>query len=76
MPLPGQITPLSAPSERPGEPLTAGMAMGAGPGAEANPFNAVGGADDAVMAIRAAYRAYPSEDLRMILERIDLGDMQ
>jgi hypothetical protein len=30
----GPITPLYAPSERPGEPVTAGIAMGAGPGPE------------------------------------------
>ena len=29
------LVPLSAPSQRPGEPVTAGAAMGAGPGMEA-----------------------------------------
>lgn len=33
-PLPGQVTPLGAPTERPGEPVTAGLPMGAGPGPE------------------------------------------
>lgn len=28
------ITPLSAPTQRPGEPVTAGLSMGAGPGPE------------------------------------------
>lgn len=31
---PSQITPLYAPSERPDEPITAGIAMGEGPGPE------------------------------------------
>lgn len=30
----GSITPLYAPSERPGEPVTAGISLGAGPGPE------------------------------------------
>jgi hypothetical protein len=30
----GPITPLYAPSERPGEPVTAGISLGAGPGPE------------------------------------------
>ena len=72
MPMPGGLTPLDAPSERPDEPVTAGMAMGAGAGAEANPFSAYGDADDAALALRQAYAAYPSEDLRAILERMDL----
>lgn len=31
----GEVTPLFAPSQRPGEPVTAGVNIGAGPGAEA-----------------------------------------
>jgi hypothetical protein len=65
-------TPLDAPTARPDEPLTAGLPVGPGAGAEANPFSQVGSADDAIMAIRAAFQAYPSEELRMILERLDL----
>ena len=34
-PAASQVTPLSAPSARPGEPVTSGAAMGAGPGTEA-----------------------------------------
>jgi hypothetical protein len=34
-PAAGQVTPLSAPSARPGEPVTSGAAVGAGPGTEA-----------------------------------------
>lgn len=72
MPAPGSLVPLDAPTQRPGEPLTAGMGIGAGPGAEANPFGMVGSPEDAALALRAAYMAYPSEELRAILERIDL----
>lgn len=71
-PMPGQLVPLDAPSQRPGEPVTAGLPVGPGAGAEANPFRGVGTEDDAIMALRAAYSAYPSEALRAILERIDL----
>jgi hypothetical protein len=35
MPLLPELTPLTAPTERPSEPLTAGMDFGAGPGSEA-----------------------------------------
>jgi len=35
MPLLPELTPLTAPSERPSEPVTAGMDFGAGPGSEA-----------------------------------------
>jgi|SRR5579859_739309 len=34
-PAAGQVTPLSAPSARPNEPVTAGAALGAGPGVSA-----------------------------------------
>lgn len=34
-PLPGTLTPLDAPTQRPNEPFTAGMPTGAGPGPEA-----------------------------------------
>ena len=35
MPLLPELTPLTAPTERPSEPVTAGMDFGAGPGSEA-----------------------------------------
>jgi hypothetical protein len=34
-PAPGELTPLFAPTERPGEPVTAGIGLGPGPGREA-----------------------------------------
>ena len=36
-----RVTPLYAPTERPDEPITAGIAMGAGPGPEVLGINAV-----------------------------------
>jgi len=58
---------------RPDEAITAGMDMGAGPGSEAlGGLGQVGSPDDAVMGLRAAYAVYPSEELRAILEAIDL----
>jgi len=38
---PSQITPLYAPSQRPDEPITAGIAMGEGPGPEVLGMNAI-----------------------------------
>lgn len=70
-PAPGQVVPLDAPTMRPGEPVTAGLPVGPGAGLEVNPFANVGSEDDAVLAIRAAYAAYPSEALRAVLERMD-----
>lgn len=71
-PPPGLLTPLDAPTERPDEPITAGMAMGPGAGPEANPFANIGSAEDAKLAMRAVYAAYPSEEIRAILERLDV----
>lgn len=35
-PYPGELTPLTAPTQRPNEPVTAGLSVGPGPGPEAN----------------------------------------
>lgn len=70
MPLPGQVIPLDAPSQRPGEPITAGLAMGAGAGPEAlGPLG--GGGEDVGMQLRAIYAQFPNEDLRSLLELLD-----
>ncbi len=72
--LPGQVTPLDAPTERPNEPVTAGVPLGPGPGPEAlGPLGAPGSPEDEVMALRAALNAYPSQELMALVERIDLG---
>lgn len=74
VPMPGEVTRLDAPSERPGEPITAGVPVGDGPGIEAlGPMGMAGSPDDAILALRAAYSAYPSEELRAILELVDLA---
>lgn len=65
---PPQGGSLTAPSTRPSEPVTAGMARGAGPGPEA--IGGGAGPDDLEI-VRALYRQYPSEALRKVLERLD-----
>jgi hypothetical protein len=60
------ITPLTAPTERPNEPLTSGMPFG--PGSNTPPVVAAA-TDEVAAQIRAAYALYPNEDLhRLILQ--------
>lgn len=66
-PIPGTLTPLDAPSERPGEPVTAGLPIGPGAGPEA-----LGEVDDPTIdELRAAYMLRPSEYLRELIELLD-----
>lgn len=59
---PGSLTPLTAPTERQGEPLTAGLPMGEGPG----PGQQVA-YDDDLFELRAVAQRFPSRDfLRLI----------
>lgn len=68
--LPGQVVPLDAPTQRPNEPLTAGLPIGAGPGVEA--LGALGGGgEDVGTQLRAIYARFPNEELRSLLELID-----
>lgn len=60
-------TPLWAASQRPQEPVTAGLAVGAGPGPEVLP----GGSDPTVMRLRALYALHPDPDLRRLLARAE-----
>lgn len=70
VPLPGQLMPLDAPSQRPGEPVTAGLPVGPGAGPEAlGPL--AGGGEDVGMQLRAIYSRFPNEDLRSLLELLD-----
>lgn len=62
---PPPLTPLSAASARPDEPVTAGLPLGPGPGPE------VLGADVEMDELRALYLAYPSEELREIIEALE-----
>lgn len=71
-PQPGEAgDPLRA-TERNSEPLTSGIASGAGPGPEALGF-AKGGNDFTIDEIRALYSAFPNEDLRQLIEDDDEG---
>lgn len=65
-PTPG-AQPLNRPSDRPGEPLTSGMALGAGPG----PSATMPAVDPVVEYLRAAYRAFPNEAIGALLEGVD-----
>lgn len=59
---------LLAPSNRPSEPVTAGLPIGPGPGPEAlggmANMNASGLAE-----LRAVYQLFPTEEIRQIIER-------
>lgn len=66
---PSRAVPISSPTSRPEEPVTAGLDMGAGPGSEAL-FQPT---DPAHLEIRALYALYPSNDLLDLLTFIDQG---
>lgn len=53
------------PTERPHEPVTAGLSTGPGPG----PSPGTGWTDPDMIAIRTLYQAHPTEDLRRLIER-------
>ena len=57
-PKPGSLTSLTAPTERPGEPITAGLPVGPGPGPDAQyaPVNA----NDALWELRALVARHPN----------------
>lgn len=61
--LPGQYGPLHGPTNRPQEPITAGLASGPGPGPEALGQSA----DPTVNVLRGVYTRFPSEDVRQLL---------
>lgn len=70
------LVPLDAPTQRPEEPVTAGVDAGAGPGSEVlNLPQGVGlgqDVDSGIQAIRAMYLNDPrNQDLRRILELVD-----
>ncbi len=59
-------TPMDAPTQRPGEPLTTGLPTGPGGGPEA-----LGLPTDPVSNLRKIYAQYPTEDLRALLEDME-----
>lgn len=70
------IIPLDAPTQRPDEPITAGVDIGAGPGSEIlNLPQGIGmgpDVDTGIKTIRALYMRDPgNQDLRRILEMVD-----
>jgi hypothetical protein len=64
-------TPLSAPSERPDEPVTAGAPFGAGPGPEALPIPPAM-EDEVAQTILALASIYPDPDLARLVDRLRL----
>jgi hypothetical protein len=68
--MPGQITDLTGPTNRPNEPLTAGMNFGPGPGSEvfgAIPRPAPGSNADLAERVRAVASLYPNPALLQLL---------
>lgn len=69
-PVPGTIGKLTRPSERPGEPITAGAPFGAGPnGNTVLPAAAPekGSRQDLIERVRAIYSMYPNPNLMSLL---------
>lgn len=61
---------LLAPTTRPGEPVTAGIPSGPGPGPEAVAGTTnMGGS--VLNELRIVYRLYPTEEVRQIIERLE-----
>lgn len=63
-----------APSARPEEPATAGAALGAGPGPAEAGIGQADNRDDVTAWLQGVYRAYPTDDLRDLLEAMMAGD--
>ena len=64
---PGSLGPLDAPTTRPGEPLTAGLTTGAGPGPEALGMAAQPDADPTVATLKGILARYPNADLQALV---------
>lgn len=70
--LPAALGDFTRATERPTEPITAGLAVGPGPGPEA--LTTVGPASDQVgMQLRALYRQNPTNDILRLIELHDNG---
>lgn len=69
---PPPMTPLGAPSTRPGEPVTAGLDIGAGPGSDSLPGYMA--PPNSAQELRDAYRRFPSEALRELIEELELDE--
>lgn len=70
LPLPGSMGAMDRPTDRPAEPLQAGMPTGPGPGPQA--LGPMGSSDDDVlMDLRRVYAVAPTDGLRELIERFE-----
>ena len=70
---PGSLTPLTAPTARPGEPITAGADFGAGPNSLAiGMIPQIGSKDDLAMRVRAIVSQFPSAALLGLVAELEL----
>lgn len=63
---PGMMGPLDAPTDRPTEPITAGLPIGPGANTLAHPVPTRGASED-LFELRALYRVYPNEDMARLI---------
>lgn len=69
---PQVIPSLTAPTTRPNEPLTAGLATGPGAGPEALNLPPASAEDDKTLAmLRGMYQAYPNSDLAALIAEMN-----
>lgn len=61
------VVPLTDPTARPGEPVTAGVPVGPGPNGVAGPA----GDSDLRVRLGAMYQAFPTEEIRQLIEMLD-----
>ena len=67
VPMPGQRGSMMRPTERPNEPVTAGLSTGPGPGP--GPMGVT-----PLDRVRAAYSRLPSDQLRMVMETMERAE--
>lgn len=72
--LPGQLGPLHGATQRPNEPLTAGLPTGPGPGPEAlnlpSQQQPADGTDQLASTLRGLYQAFPTKDLARLIAQL------
>lgn len=67
---PDEVTDVSAPSERPNEPLTAGLAVGPGVGPEA--LGAMGETDPVRRMLQSMLVVAPNNDVMRLIDMLDI----
>ena len=65
---PGQLGDFGRPTERPDEPVTAGMNFGAGPNSMEAGVPFVPGRNPAIEELKAIYRMFPNDDLADLID--------